>query len=536
MGACIAADQSEPTKVQNTPELVAVDTFSVDPLFVDFYEYLGGMNVLGPAITPKQESGELKTQYLSTALMVYDPQAGEGEHYRLAPLGLVLGVAEPAIENPGDSSSYINGHIIDPIFLNRFEELGGVRIVGRPLTEARYNLDYKRFEQYFENLGLYIRIDDPEDQVRLLAYGAYTCDRNCRFQPHQWSIPSLKPPLVEPFASKVAEIGSAIVGKNLTESFTTLDGNIEVIFENLVLNLITDRTEDNQKQFSTTDLPMQDYSGISDQSEENEPQPLFLTWLPQVMLSTPDLTTTSETQSSNNLSLPILIVDKDNHTNTVELKPIVELIGIRRRPLVGDNKNPLMVFYPLEGNLGHNVPKYFDRFLDTLGGLAFTGNPISEVYPLNGGIYRQCFENVCLDFNSMAEPGEQLKLAPLGIIYKQKYFDPKDTQDNSNMETEFQLQVRESKAYVTINEGQEIEVLITDDGNPVVGQDATLILTLPDNNQIEYHLHPTDEYGRSNQHIPAISAPLGSLVAYQVCSSTPNSEEICVEDNYLIWK
>jgi len=212
ISSCGDTSELDKTPVSATPAVLVADTFAVDPLFNDFYEYLGGMDTLGPAITPMQDSGDVKTQYLSSALLIYDPQASEGEHYRLASLGLFLGVAEPGIKNPAQSAVVVNGHIIDPKFLQEFNNLGGEQIVGRPLTEARYNLDYGRYEQYFENLGFYIKADDPDEDVHLLAYGAFACDRQCRFQPHQWSIPSQKPPLQEPFSSAVANFGASIVG------------------------------------------------------------------------------------------------------------------------------------------------------------------------------------------------------------------------------------------------------------------------------------------------------------------------------------
>src|SRR3990170_2189481 len=133
------------------------DTFPVDPMFIEFFYFLGGEELLGPAITPLLESGNLRTQYFESSLLVYDPQSPQGETFRLESLGLMFGVAEPAIPKPNRLDAvYINGHVIYEKFLPLYRKLGGARFVGRPLTEVRYNLENRRIEQYFENLGFYI--------------------------------------------------------------------------------------------------------------------------------------------------------------------------------------------------------------------------------------------------------------------------------------------------------------------------------------------------------------------------------------------
>jgi hypothetical protein len=535
ISSCGNLAETDKTPVSATPAVLVADTFPVDPLFSDFYDYLGGMDTLGPAITPIHDSGDVKTQYLSSALLIYDPQASEGDHYRLASLGLFLGVAEPGIKNPPPSAVVVNGHIIDTKFLQAYENLGGEGIVGRPLTEARYNLDYGRYEQYFENLGFYIKTDDPDEEVYLLAYGAFACDRQCRYQPHQWSIPSQKPPLQEPFASAVANLGASIVGRTLTEPYISEDGKLEVIFENLVLILETEDHESLEQDVPPKAwLPLILAAGL-DRIRGEEVELNFHLWMPLVRLTLPVSSIHEDMQLSMRMWLPIVVIESKDSGNNVKLRPIVEMVGIRRRPLVRDSEDPLMVFYSIENDRGHNVPIFFDGYIQQMGGVEVIGNPISEVYSIDGGRFRQCFENLCFDFDPNAPEGEQLKLAPLGRNYKKQYYDEMQGPIQTFSQEDLRMQVWESKTYVSSEDPQEIHVVITEHGVPVPALKPLIMITLPDNSQIMYHFPPTDEDGWSYLLIPPIPAPMGTLIAYEVCLPENEHDGICIGDNYLIW-
>jgi len=533
--ACGIKTEEDRSSLPITPDVVVNDTYPVDPLFSDFYEFLGGMDTLGPAITPLQESGNVKIQYLSSALMVYDSQTSEREGYLLASIGLYLGVAEPAVQNYSPTDVVVNGHIINPKFLSKFEAMGGEAIVGRPITEARYNLDYDRYEQYFENLGFFIKTGDLDEQIHLMAYGAFVCDHQCRFQAHQLSIPSIKPPLQEPFASTVANFGSSVVGKPLTDPYLSEDGKIEVIFENLVLIVDPEGYE------SVVDELPSNGDFLSDPTENmrifrGEGESLNLQiWLPQVLFSIPGIDLDEERQITFHIALPIVVNFGREEVPVVQVRPIVELVGIKRRPNVQDNQDPLMDFYPIKEDFGHNVPQFFYSYIERLGGYEISGDPISEVYAVEGGEFRQCFENLCLDFDPKAPVERQLSLAPLGISYKDQYYDQREgviqPQDNENIG----IQVWETESFVSSKAKQEIQIVIKKDGLPIQASEPILIISLPDSSQIEYYFPATDEDGWSHLVLPPISAPTGTLIPYQVCLPDIEHEDICVSDNYLIW-
>jgi hypothetical protein len=440
----------------------APDSYPVDPLFNDFYSFLGGMSRLGPAISPLQEDGGRKLQYVEAGLMINDPQATESERFRLAPLGLDFDVAEPALADPGlPGQRFVDGHLLFPEFAPFYEQLGGAQYVGRPLMEARYNLSKERFEQYFENLGFYRLDRDPPGTVRLLAYGAFACNHRCRYTPPGAGIPIRGGLLPPHFAGLAARLGLGFTGRTLAGPQPGVDGRQEVVFENLVL------------------------------------------------------------------------VEEPGATGGVTLRPIVEMLGIEPGPPVEREERPLMVFYAIEGDLGHFVPVFFDDYLQRYGGIEFSGLPIAEVDQPQGGSFRQCFKNLCLDLDPEAPEEQRLRPAPLGAAY-QKDINQDDFEEGQLLEG-VQLQVWESQSFVASDQPLEIHVAVFEANVPLMNREPVLTLILPDNSLRTYHFPPTAADGQSTLVLPPISAPNGTLIAYEVCLEGLGEDKICEGENYLIW-
>jgi hypothetical protein len=213
---------------------VSESTYSIDPLFREFYDRLDGVNTLGMAISSLDIQGNTKCQYTVGGLMVFDPMLSGAQRVHLAPLGVEMGIDEPAVPDPEQPGvRYINGHIIYADFLTLYDKIGGETVVGKPLTEVHYNPDKRRHEQYFENLGFYILDGEEPDAVHLLAYGAWNCNNKCRGD-GQYGIvgqPSVEPPISE----AVSKLGTDFTGFPLTEAYIAPDGKVEQIFENIVL-------------------------------------------------------------------------------------------------------------------------------------------------------------------------------------------------------------------------------------------------------------------------------------------------------------
>lgn len=219
---------------RNSTKNLSPGDYAIDPVFKGFYAALGGEAVLGPAISPVATIDGVVKQYLAAGLMIFDPTQVKSTRFSLAPLGLELGVGEGELLGKAyQSGRIINGYLVIGDFLTTYERLGGARFVGKPISEAYYNREKSRIEQYFENLGFYKL--DSESKVRLMAYGAYACDRNCRDQGLSSGIAVREPILPQPFLNKIVELGLPFVGKPLTGLHYAPDGKQEVIFENLVL-------------------------------------------------------------------------------------------------------------------------------------------------------------------------------------------------------------------------------------------------------------------------------------------------------------
>jgi hypothetical protein len=438
-------------------------TYPIDPLFAEFYQTLGGEAVLGPVISPVSISENRYHQYVESGLLVFDQQAAGSNRFSLAPLGKEFGVLEAPVSRTGNSQGrYVNGHYILDEFLPTYDQLGGARFVGQPLTEPHHNLEKQRIEQYFENLGFYRMDQDLPGTVRLMAYGVYACDHRCRYQAPSAGIPSLQPVLPEQFRLQVARLGESFSGAALTESYLNPDGKQEVIFENLVL--------------------------VADESQPGGATP----------------------------------------------RPIVEETGFPAQPLMRERPDPLMVFFPIEGNKGHHIPIYFYTYILEHGGFAFSGEPISEVFLHEQGVYRQCFTNLCLEYD-LSLPGTGLRLAPLGLDYKEKVFDKAWDFTRSQSLEGTSLKIWEENPFVTSEEEQTIHVAVLEGNKPLTNREPYLEYTLPDGSQQKVYFPPTGSDGLASADLPAIDAPNGTLIAYQVCLNGILGENLCVGDNYLIW-
>ena len=530
--------QKTASQVTQPPSNRLVEAYPVDSLFSEFYAFLGGEGTLGPAISPLIESGNLRFQYIEAGMLEYDPLTTHSERFQLAPLGIMLGVAEPPVPDPGNPEvRYLNGHVIYEAFEPIYERLGGARFVGRPLTEAHHNPEKRRIEQYFENLGFYQLEDDQSGKVYLLAYGAFVCDQQCRYQPPSASIPGQIPYLPEPFASTTAHLGIDFVGLTLTQPYLAEDGKMEVIFQNVVMVLDTARSaEKSAIAFS------------------------FRTWLPEVILLSPKGLPGEELSLTERIWLPVIVTIRPGDRKPVlmrvipqvwlplvvksgvlslekaSLRPIVTLVGIQAQPPVDRRNDPLMVFYKVEREKGYHVPAYFDAYLRQYGGLEVVGRPITEVFHLKDGVFRQCFTNLCLDYDVNAPDSEKLKLAPLGLEYKERYYQASGTLPKTNALNDLRIEVRESKPYVAPDVAQEIHVVVYKEEVPVKSRKPVLTVTMPDNQRQVFTMEPTDERGETSFELPPIAAPNGTLITYEVCLEGTGGEPLCVGDQYMIWK
>ena len=530
--------QKTPSRVTQPPRTRQLEAYPIDSLFSEFYYSLGGADTLGPVISPLIEFGNIKIQYVEAGLLEYDPLKTASDQFSLAPVGVMLGVAEPPVPDPGKPDErYINGHVIYPPFLSMYEKMGRSRFVGRPLTEVHHDPEKRRITQYFENLGFYQLEDDPTGKVSLLAYGAFICDLACRYQPPDASIPSLTPYLPEPYSSTVVQLGLDFVGLTLTSPYPTKDGKMEVIFKNVVMVVDTEKAGEKSANDFSFRMWLPDVVLNYSQSLPGDELDLSeRTWLPLIITIRPGDHRPVEVRVIPQAWIPLAMKSGELSFKAVSLRPIVALVGIQAQPPVDRRDDPLLIFYKVQGDKGYHVPIYFNTYLQQFGGIEMVGLPITEVFQLKDGIYRQCFTNLCLDFDVNAPDSKKLSVAPLGLEYMERYYPTRDAGGQSNPSGNISIRVNEGAQYIAPDTGQGITIIVTEDGVPLINREPVLSLTMPDNQLQEFTLEPTDEQGKTSIELPPIAAPNGTIIKYKVCLDEVDGEPICESDNYLIWE
>lgn len=211
-------------------------TYLIDPVFREFYASLGGRDTMGPAISALFNYRSKECQYTQSALMCFDAQAQGIARFGLYPLGDSLGIQERP-GPPAGEGLVVDGYSIYEEFVDIYHQLNGPLYVGQPLTQPRYNVSKDRIEQYFQNVGFYRSIQDEPGDVHLLSYGVFACSADCRFSPPQSSaVTSVNASVAQPYLSQLVRLGGLnVFGMPLTDPYMAPDGNLEQIYENVVL-------------------------------------------------------------------------------------------------------------------------------------------------------------------------------------------------------------------------------------------------------------------------------------------------------------
>jgi len=260
---CISCAQ----KANNPSQLNG--TFPLHPSFEAFYEQLGGIQRLGPAISPVIEQGDKRYQYTTAVLLEYDRKTAQ---VQLSPLGREFGF--PPISDSADPIGNPRTPKIYPLFEKVYLEMGGIEVLGPPLSEVRYNERFGRYEQYFERAGFYLLQGDATQTVYLLSYGAWKCGQSCPLQAPNNSRIDLPKVKAEPMAAFVNRYGVDFTGFALSEPYLTSDGLVEQVYENLVLTFNPEHPEQ-------VDLrPLPKLLGIASDEPEAPQSLLAYEWVP----------------------------------------------------------------------------------------------------------------------------------------------------------------------------------------------------------------------------------------------------------------
>ncbi len=436
----------------------AANPYSIEPVFEEFYGFLGGPDRAGVPISPGIVEGNIQKQYIEAGLMVYNPALAPSEQFSLAPLGQQLGVWDAPLPDTNlPDALFVDGYIIYEGFEDTYRQLGGQRYVGKPLTGMRFLQDQSRVEQYFENLGFYMDLDEPQAGVRLMDYGRQVCGQGC-------GVPASSPAAVvqaqleygEPFTSAAAALGEGVLGQRLAGPYQLADASIEVIYQNMVLYV--------------------------------HPQ----------------------------------------QPGTVLPRAVTALLGILPEPRTTRLDNANLVFYPLDGDFGYNVPLVFNDYIRQHGGYELFGVPIAELQPADGGA-SQCFVNACLRYQ-----GGAVSLLPLGLEYRTKFYDQSSPQAQTAFD-QIRIDVWEARAQVSSTEGQTIYASLHANGQLLQGLQPYLELTPPSGDMLRYTFPPTDANGQTQLSVLPVQGQNWELVVYKVCLEGLHESPRCMTDSYRIW-
>jgi len=489
------------------PNPILPDAYEIDPAFREFYEHLGGVQVLGPAISPLFVHEEINYQYTVSALMVLDPNAPPDQRFYLAALGLELGIAEPAVDAPQHSKYYLNGHSIADPFIPMFEKIGGERYTGLPITEMRYNPEKKRYEQYFENVGMFLLEGDDPENVGLQAYGAWKCNASCRQPQIGASTVDLIHRVDEVFIAKVEQLGIDFTGSAISGAYQTAEGDIEQVFTNVVLVA---------KRGSSSQVFLR---GIT-QRIGMHPDPFSAASEDPQMYFYP-----MDAGGSQGYNVPLRFMDylTSHGGREVSGPPIGEL-----------------------ESAGEAVLQ--QCFLNLC--LEETRNAHGEsiIRPMQLGYTYKLWSQ------QSGAPGMPPKQTPLPTFEPARKSPParddlplKAAIPTSNPSDpaagfleppspELSIQVWESFPWVSSKQSMEIGVSVFENDQPLPGTEPELVVFLPDGTRSAYHMPPTDNEGQTRKFVEPVEAADGTLILYQACISNSTGGKFCVKDSFLIWQ
>ena len=467
VSACSEMDQFTPTPGRQT--------YPVDVVLKEFYQALGGQQVLGPAIRPLEIRESLQCQFTERALLCFNPAVTDATRFSLYPLGKELKVQEDSTlvasvaQDRAPGGRIVEGFTIYERFLPLYDQLYGARYVGRPLTELRINQDLQRVEQFFENVGFYQDLKDPNGPVYLIPYGAYLCGGDCSYRLNEyWSV--VKSNMTEqPYAESIARLGGpAVFGSLLLKPQIADDGALQQVYANAIF-----------------------YAPVDDPSQVRlRPLPLMLGYQQQPLM---------EKKSHDQL----VFYEVENGLGHNVPRPFDEFIAMHGgRDLSG---SPLSEVQMVSGQ----------------------------------NLYQQCFENYCLIFDPAAAETMKVRLAPLGQEYVDRNPPPEDVRITNLFSPErIRLTISVDKPNMNGNEEQTVRVSVwaRETEQPLERVEGTLVLNIPNRTPIRFALPPTDGNGMSVVVIPPQpDLPNGVRLSYEVCLNLPSELPICAVDSYLIW-
>ena len=220
--------------------------------------------------------------------------------------------------------------------------------------------------------------------------------------------------------------------------------------------------------------------------------------------------------------------------NGVSLRPLPALLGIPPDPPHQGSTGTDGIFITTGNNLGYDVPEYFDDYIKLNGGYDFIGKPISNYKQITNNLYRQCFENLCLDYHTDEPEAFRIQPMALGRRYRQQQREAGNAPDSLEGLT---IEVWESNHLINSTQTQTIYALVRDSGIPLYNIDLSLTVTLPDGSQQTALFPPTNSSGQTSLTIGPFAGQNSDVFTYEVCVENimDDAAPDCALADFLIW-
>ncbi len=465
LSACDASLLLTPTPDSGLP---------VDSNLREYYNTLGE-KVLGPVISEVfTRSDGMKCQYVENGLMCFNPYARNDDRVGLVPLSQTLTINRepPNTSSIQEGGRIVDGYLIYEKFLPLYDQIYGARTTGRPVTNMRTNNELNRVEQFFENVGFFQSLDDPNGPAYLISYGAYACLQSC--SPRT--------------ASKMAEywkiIQSNMVEQPFSLSISRMGGMGTWGTPLLQPNITNGATE-------------QVYSNVIFYSTQEDPSVVQLRPLPSMLGILP---TPLEDPVANKKLIFYNIRDGKGYNVVIYFDRFIAQHG-----------GPSLSGKPITGAVllhGQKVVRQcFENYCLLYDPSAAESLRV-RMAPLG--------EDYLKDF------------PPSPALVIQNIFTP----DHIFLMTSPARPVINPSSSQFIS----MVVLQKDNSAGVDRVEATLVITLPDGRTQRFFFQPTDEGGMSTIQLRQFSGiKHGERVSYQVCLNLPSDIPICHSGTYLIW-
>ena len=510
LSVCLCAACGGPAATPPPATPTPVGYFAPDPIFLEWLEDLQRMQMMGPAISPVIHEGSITRQYFVGGELIFDPYAPKEEVFSLASVALQHGISQPPVPIPAmPELKYSNGHVIYPDFLPAIEGMGGLLWTGQPLTDASYNLIFRRYEQYFENVGFYRM--EGDSQVHLLAYGAWSCQDQCsQVGVTKQNVVPIDGFIEPPFQGYVSEVGADITGYPVVPAYTNAEGKWQLVLEHMLLEA-QQRTDPN----SVSPLPLPELLDITPEAPlpySNDPNMYFYS-----------------TDGNTGYEIPIYFWDYLEQHGGIEVSgpPITHYALLQPQMYHQCFSNLCLVYdltmYP-EARI-HPEP---------LGYAYVVKFPSPDQLPTETPAATMPPATVVPTLES--SPVAPVTVSPEATAATQATAAPQTAGEQPGMrEIALHVWAQYSSVDTQKQQGQMIGIWVMENGRPLENTTPVLVLNSPDGSSQTYEMPPTTPNGQSSLLLPEIKAENGAVFPYRVCITAAEGLRVCGASFFVIW-